>query len=225
MTFVQENKRAVVMLAVVVALALVVGAFMLLTGGSAQPEAGPVPKATPTATAEPEPEQTQSEGSFAPTNARSNNNPFAPLPGAEKDPAQDTKPAKSTKKTDSPSRSGGASSKGSFADPGNEANPEDPVPEPDPSDPADKDPQPVEPEPIDDPTTAPGDGKVSVKVLSVGADTVEARINGANVTLYLAVPDESGVIYMSNLGGGCAWLASPGDGARVTICQGQTETM
>lgn len=226
-TFVQENKRAVVMLAVVVGVALVAVAFMMLTGRSGEPEAGPVPKATPTVSPEPEPEETQAQGSFAPTTARSNSNPFAPLAGSDADSDTQTTKAKYTKRNNdapkSANSSGGDSSKGSFADPGTDDEPTDVIPEPDSPDPADNDPQPVEPQPVEDPVAA--DGKLTVKVLSVTADTVEARVNGTAETLYLSVPDALGVTYVSNLGGGCAWLAGSADGARVTICQGQTETL
>lgn len=228
-TFVQENKRAVVMLAVTLGLALVVGLVMLVTGGSSEPEAAPVPKAAPivTATTEPDVEQTQAAGSFAP-NPASTTDPFEPIAGSEESAAPEDTSQKSDKtpdrtapeSTDSKTASGntgGASAKGSFADPGTMAG----SGSGDGS--ADASPQPVAPQPLGQQEVP--EGAVLVKVLTVGPETLTARVNDEKATLYLSVPDTSGVTYVSPLGGGCAWLAMSGKQARVTVCEGETATL
>ncbi len=233
-SFVQENKRAVVMLTVAVGAALLVFLYMLLTGGSSEPEAAPVPQATPSAAATPgaEIEQTQAEGNFEPSSGGSQINPFEPLaqPSQSADSTTDSA-SKADRSTSSSGSSdtnpsgttGGSSSKGTFADPGNSgSNGKSNGKSNDKSDRGKKaTPKPVAPQPVDDADAVP-EGSAQVKVVSVAADSLEARVNGQKETLYLSVPDAAGVTYVSPLGSGCAWLALASKQVRVTVCEGET---
>jgi hypothetical protein len=82
------------------------------------------------------------------------------------------------------------------------------------------------PQPIGGKTT---DGQpteqVEVFVLDVKDSMAVVRINGSRTTLYLNVPDPSGVIFMSALDGACAWFSKADPNERFTICEGDSRQM
>ncbi len=83
------------------------------------------------------------------------------------------------------------------------------------------------PQPIGGPST---DGEeptaqVEVVVLDVKEAMTVVRINGSRSTLYLNVPDPSGVTFMSALDARCAWFSRGDVNERLTICEGDSRQM
>lgn len=64
-----------------------------------------------------------------------------------------------------------------------------------------------------------------ITVIQVRESVAVARINDVRTTLYLSVPDASGVTFVSSLGGGCGWFATSGAEDRLTICEGDTRQL
>lgn len=64
-----------------------------------------------------------------------------------------------------------------------------------------------------------------ITIVAVGESSAVARINDLRTTLYLNVPDASGVTFVSSLGGGCGWFAASGAEDRLTMCEGDTRQL
>ncbi len=64
-----------------------------------------------------------------------------------------------------------------------------------------------------------------ITIVDVGEVSAIVRINNLRTTLYLNVPDASGVTFVSSLGGGCGWFAASGAEDRLTICEGDTRQL
>lgn len=64
-----------------------------------------------------------------------------------------------------------------------------------------------------------------VSVVAIRLSTAVVRVNNTRTTLYLNVPDSSGVTYVSSLGGGCGWFTLAGTEDRLTICEGETRSL
>lgn len=71
----------------------------------------------------------------------------------------------------------------------------------------------------------PDGDRTELTVVEVRASQAVARINNLRTTLYLSVPDPSGVTFVSSLGGGCGWFTLEGAEDRLSICEGQTRQM
>ena len=231
--FAQENRRALVMLAVALVLA-VIAAFVLLLGrgGGGESESALVPRPTPTTepvAEEPEPSETGAVAVFEQAAPRTD--PFAPLAGTEED-----RRGAARSDIDNGAYKGSASARGSFVKPdtsGGEAGdaarqpervkspstaPKPKSDEPKPRTRADD--VPVVPQPIADPP-GPGDpGEVTL--VSVSPDEAVVRTMGERQTLALGVPGTTGITYLSWLGGKCAWMAGADATSRVTLCEGET---
>lgn len=67
--------------------------------------------------------------------------------------------------------------------------------------------------------------RVVVKLVEVRKNRAVARINGKRSYLFVGVPGDQHVTYVSSLGGGCIWLGRQGVEERIAICEGDTETI
>ncbi len=83
--YLQENRRAVVMLIVAVGIALLGGLYLLLSGGGEQTDLGPVPKGKPSPSATMETEEPTDPLLATNVGRGTNANPFGPLTGSEED--------------------------------------------------------------------------------------------------------------------------------------------
>jgi hypothetical protein len=71
----------------------------------------------------------------------------------------------------------------------------------------------------------PDGDRTELTVVQVRDSLAVVRINNLRTTLYLSVPDPSGVTFISSLGGGCGWFTLQGAEDRLSICEGQTRQM
>lgn len=226
--YLQDNRRAVVILAVLLAAAGLIGLFLVLTsGGSDEAETlSSVEHATPTPTAtqeDPGVSQTTTATTTRSVTRGSGANPFVPLPGTSDDPNADSNAPAANKNPDSNAPASSrevdpsSSSRKSSSDATSGSQNKDAAKE--------KTPKELAPQPIEkgaDASTA-----VAVAVIDVHPNYLLARVNGQRTTLYLNVPDPSAMMYVSPLGGACAWIArTDGDtGERVSICEGETQDL
>ena len=222
--YLQENRRAVVMLVVALCIAALGGLYLLLSSGEGDAQAQePVPHASPSVspTIEPvEPEQPTTDAIVTTVVGRSNANPFTPLQGSEdaaNEPTSSSPPKKSPSPSPTPSKTtqsspkdpvnvDGSTTSDSTKSDGKKKKPVDPVPKP-----------------IDNGKDA--EDSVPVTVLSLRQDYIVARVDGDRTRLYLAVPGVQGVTYVSPLGGNCVWLGRADKPARVSVCKGTTERL
>jgi len=220
--YLQENRRAVIMLVVALCIAALGGLYLLLSGGSSDAQAEePVPHASPTVspTVEPvEPAEPVTDAVVTTVVSRSNANPFTPLAGSESDandpgtsnpPKNTPSPSPTTKPPrNDPSNINGSTtsdSKSTGTD-GKKQKKVDPVPKP-----------------ID--KGADAEDSVPVTVLSLEDDYIVARVDGDRTRLYLSVPGVQGVTYVSPLGGDCVWLGRTDKDTRLSVCKGTTERL
>ncbi len=227
-TFVQDNRRSVIMLAVALGGLLLFVGFKLLSGGSAVPITAEPTHVPPSSEAAEPSEETvvqarQPRGVYR--------DPFAPLPAELKEDSDSgTQPSgggqssgkstakssgKSTEtqsssppsgivkgKTPTGSQSGDSETKKSKSDDsGSKA-----------------------PVPIGGGVKKEGES-TGITIVAVGESSAVVRINDMRTTLYLNVPDASGVTFVSSLGGGCGWFAASGAEDRLTICEGDTRQL
>ncbi|MBK6763735.1 MAG: hypothetical protein IPG68_10920 [Micrococcales bacterium] len=224
--YLQENRRAVIMLVVALCVAALGGLYLLVGGGGDDAQAEePVPHASPTAspTIEPvEPVQPVTDAVVTTVVSRSNPNPFTPLEGSEddaNDPGTST-PPKNTGASPSPSPS--PTTKTSRNAPKIDGSSTSDSTKPSDSDSKKKKVDPV-PKPIDKGKDA--EDSVPVTVLSLEDDFIVARVDGDRTRLYQSVPGVQGVTYVSPLGGNCVWLERAEKPARVSVCRGTTERL
>lgn len=228
--WVQENRRAVVMLAVAMSIALLAGLYLVLSGGNSPEELPPVtrvPLPRQPSRRTPQPRKQSSKwnplcasipgAAPAPT-------PFAPVEGGKKGTGSDTASEPTAKPTSKPSepRKDPASTTtrqdpAVHTSPSTKPSSKDPAPKPD-------DPQPVAPEPIGGPDK--NGEELLVRVVDVQPDVMTARVNGRRTKLYLNEPSEpGGLTYLAPLGGGCAWVGMPDTEVRFSVCKGKTERL
>jgi len=234
--YLQENRRAVIMLVVAVAVALLGGLYLLLSGGSESTDLGPVPQGqrdAPSPTVETE---EPVDPLVATVIGRGTNvNPFGPLAGTENDvansdsgsqtdsgskqstPTSKTTPTKTKSTTTDTDPSvtvdNGSSKKSDPVDLGGTDTGDD---EPK----ADKN---VVPEPIN--TGKDAEDGVSVTMVEVTGDYVVARVEGDRTKLYVNIPGAEGVVYVARLAGKCAWMGRIDSDVRVSVCEGKTEQL
>ena len=222
--YLQENRRAVVMLVVAVGIALLGGLYILLSGGGEQTDLGPVPKGKPSPSATMETEEPTDPLVATSVGRGTNVNPFGPLAGSEEDvsdsgsdtpnPTKQTSPKKTssygTTNTDpSATVDTGSSKKNDPVDvSGSDSSDETPK--------ADKT---VVPEPIHNGKDA--EDAVTVAVVEVAGDYVIARVQGDRSKFYINIPGDEGVVYVAPLGGDCAWMGRMDTEVRVSICEGK----
>ena len=224
--YLQENRRAVVMLVVALAIALLGGLYLLLSGGGDPVDTGAVPpgqRPTPTPTVEADEPTDPLVATVVGRGA--NVNPFGPLAGSEDGASEsestqsDTSSQKSSSKktssygttnTDPSATVDTGSSKSadpvdvSGADSGDDQSE------------ADKN---VVPEPIN--TGKDAEDGVTVAVVEVTGDYVIARVEGDRSKFYINIPGDEGVVYVAPLGGDCAWMGRLDTQVRVSICEGK----
>ncbi len=224
--YLQENRRAVIMLVVALSIALLGGLYLLFSGGSEVTDTGAVPKGTPSAPAPAVEIEDPTDPIVATVVGRGTTvNPFGPLAGSEENVADNTsdttKPTKqtSTKKsssygttnTDVSATVDNGSSKST--EPvdvgGTDTGDEEPK--------ADKN---VVPEPID--TGKDAEDGVTVAVVEVTGEYVIARVEGDRNKFYINIPGAEGVVYVAPLGGDCVWMGRLETDVRVSICEGET---
>ncbi len=230
--YLEENRRAVIMLIVAVCVALLGGLYLLLSLGGNEEEVAPIPhNDNPSAVQDTDPVTDESEAVESIYVARGTSaNPFGPLAGAQKQEkstsgtSSETSTSKSTtsstKKTNTPTTSTPPKkSSVENQEPALEPVPRqnDPAPKPD-------DPQPIVPEPIGGPGK---DGEeLLVRVIDVQPELMTARVNGERTKLYLNEPNElGGLTYLAPLGGGCAWVGMSDTEVRFSVCKGKTERL
>lgn len=227
-TFVQENRRSVIMLAIALGVLVLFVGFKLVSGGSAPP-----PSAEPTHVAPSSAPSEPTEDTVVQVRQPrgvSDRDPFKPLPAEldeDADAGTDTSgsggsPSKSEAKTSSGSavtepdpptdiakrntpagsQSGDAATKKSKSDDsGSKA-----------------------PVPIGGGVKKEGES-TGITIIDVAEAVAIVRINDIRTTLYLNVPDPSGVTFVASLGGGCGWFAASGAEDRLTICEGDTRQL
>ncbi len=224
--YLQENRRAVIMLVVALCVAVLGGLYLLLSGGGSE-ELTPVTKGEtpqPAVTVEP---VDQSDAIVTTVVSRgANSNPFGPLSGTETDAVTSSDSSKSSQKNSTSSSSTKSSSRTTVdvtttdttnnttvdvtgSQTGDETKPEEP--------------KNVVPEPIDNGKDS-GDA-IPVTLLEVQSDYVIARVDGDRSKLYISLPGTEGVTYVAPLGGGCAWLGRTDSEVRVSVCEGKTERL
>lgn len=224
--YLQENRRAVIMLVVALCVAVLGGLYLLLSGGGSE-ELTPVTKGEtpqPAVTVEP---VDQSDAIVTTVVSRgANSNPFGALSGTETDAVTSSDSSKSSQKNSTSSSTTKSSSRttvdGTSTDTtnnttvdvtgsqtGDETKPEEP--------------KNVVPEPIDNGKDS-GDA-IPVTLLEVQSDYVIARVDGDRSKLYISLPGTAGVTYVAPLGGGCAWLGRTDSEVRVSVCEGKTERL
>jgi hypothetical protein len=232
--YLEQNRRAVIMLIVAVCIALLGGLYLLLFNGGQEEEVAPIPhNNNPSAVQDADPAADESEAVESIYVARGTSvNPFGPLAGAQKqkaekstsDAASESTTSKSTPNSNSTKQS---TTQSSPAAPKNSSvgTKEPAPPQTDPGNPSEPDdPQPVVPEPIGGPGK---DGEeLLVRVLEVQPELMTARVNGERTKLYLNEPNElGGLTYLAPLGGGCAWVGMPDTEVRFSVCKGKTERL
>ena len=224
--YLQENRRAVIMLVVALCVAALGGMYLLLSGGGSE-ELTPVTKGEtpqPAVTVEP---VDQSDAIVATVVSRgANSNPFGRLSGTETEAAISSDSSTSSQKDNSSSSSTKSTSRTTVdvtttdttnnttvdvtgSQTGDETKPEEP--------------KNVVPEPIDNGKDS-GDA-IPVTLLEVQSDYVIARVDGDRSKLYISLPGTEGVTYVAPLGGGCAWLGRTDSEVRVSLCEGKTERL
>lgn len=220
--YIQENRRAVIMLVVALCVALLGGLYLLLSGGAAESEELP-----PVARHEqPQPEVTaepvdQTDTSVTTVVARGTGvNPFGPLTGTEEDAATSSDPTPSPTKTSStstPNKTATSDDPSSMVGTGpSKTEPRDEGG----SKTGDK-PESVVPKPINKGKDA--EDSVPVALIEVQADYVVARVDGGRTKLYISIPGTAGVTYVAALGGDCAWIGRTDVDERVSVCVGESE--
>ena len=228
--WVQENRRAVVMLAVAMSIALLAGLYLVLSGGNSPEELPPVTRGAPAETAVTEDTAAEEavvevEPAVRVYSGRGTSaNPFAPVEGGKKGTGSDTASEPTAKPTSKPSepRKDPASTTtrqdpAVHTSPSTKPSSKDPAPKPD-------DPQPVAPEPIGGPDK--NGEELLVRVVDVTLEVMTARVNGRRTKLYLNEPSEpGGLTYLAPLGGGCAWVGMPDTEVRFSVCKGKTERL
>ena len=222
--YLQENRRAVIMLVVAVGIALLGGLYMLLSGGGDATDLGPVPKGKPSPSATMETEEPTDPLVATSVGRGTNVNPFGPLAGSADDvsdsgsdnpnPTQQTSPKKTssygTTNTDPSTTVDNGSSKSTKPVDVSGSDSSDEKPE------ADKN---VVPEPIHNGKDA--EDAVTVAVVEVAGDYVIARVQGDRSKFYVNIPGDEGVVYVAPLGGDCAWIGRTDTDVRVSICEGK----
>jgi hypothetical protein len=224
--WVQENRRAVVMLVVAMCVAVLAGLYLLMSGGGDPEDLPPVPRTAPADVAPVEDigvEETDVDARSAVrvyTGRAANANPFGPIRGEDPNESQKGSETKTT---------------GKPADSNKRLPREDPVtttPRRDPGvkKPGSKDPRkpdedrgPVAPQLIDKGKDA--DNALLVRVVAIEGDWLVVRIEGKRSRLFLGEPGAQGVTYVAALGGGCAWMQQAESEVRVSICQGEAERL
>jgi hypothetical protein len=221
--YLQENRRAVILLVIALAVALLGGLYLLLSGGDpvdtgAVPQ-GQRPSPSPTMETEEPTDPLLATNVGRGTNA----NPFGPLAGSEEDvsdvesdtpePTKQTSPKKTssygTTNTDPSATVDTGSSKKTDPVDVSGADSGDEKPEPEKN---------VVPEPINNGKDAE-DG-VTVAVVEVTGDYVIARVEGDRSKFYINIPGDEGVVYVAPLGRDCAWMGRTDTEVRVSICEG-----
>ena len=238
MTFVRENKRAVIFLGVGLAVLCMFLFVKLFSGGSETEALAPAPRGTPSVTPTTvEAGSTQAPGSFVPAPRSDSGDPFQPLPGSKDASAQSGDPGSGSSKAASATKpsvkgsgsadrvSSGNSSGDTSGSSGDKRT--DNGTRKDPKKDVKKTPVPIAPQPLDGGKTTPSGkaGQPEVTLLKVGPDSADVRVDGQQETLFLSVPGSTGVTYVSPLPGGCAWMAAAGSADRVTVCEGETVTL
>lgn len=223
--YLHENRRAVIMLVIALAVALLGGLYLLMSGGGDVVDSGAVPQGQ-----RPSPSPTlESEEPTDPLVATvvgrgTNANPFGPLAGSEDDvsdsgteptsPTKKTSPKKTssygTTNTDPSTTVDNGSSKSTKPVDVSGSDSSDEKPE------ADKN---VVPEPIHNGKDA--EDAVTVAVVEVAGDYVIARVQGDRSKFYVNIPGDEGVVYVAPLGGDCAWIGRTDTDVRVSICEGK----
>ena len=223
--YLQENRRAVIMLVIAVAIALLGGLYLLMSGGGDPVDTGAVPQGQrPSPSATIETEEPTDPLIVSNVGRGTNANPFGPLAGSEDDVSDDgsdtPKPTKQTtpKKTSSygttntdPSATvdNGSSKKTAPIDvSGSDTGDEKPEP-----------PKNVVPEPIN--TGKDAEDGVTVAVVEATGDYVIARVEGDRSKFYINIPGDQGVVYVAPLGRDCAWMGRTDTEVRVSICEGK----
>jgi hypothetical protein len=234
--WVQENRRAVVMLAVAMSIALLAALYAVLSGGDSTDDLPPVTRGASSESVVTE--DTAAEEAVVEVQPAvrvysgrgTNANPFAPVDGENDGTDADATAKPTSKPTPKPTSNASTpnrdpavtttrsepsvkqptSNAPSTSDPGNPSEPDDP--------------QPVVPEPIGGPGK---DGEeLLVRVLEVQPELMTARVNGERTKLYLNEPNElGGLTYLAPLGGGCAWVGMPDTEVRFSVCKGKTERL
>lgn len=223
--YLQENRRAVVLLAVAVCVAVLGGLYLLLSSGADGEELPPVDRGAPAETTVIEEPVSDIQPAVRVYAGRGTNaNPFGPLTGSQDDASKSDSSTPSSPSASPTAKKSASTSKASATDTG--SNPSgstsgstgtDPAPEPV----ASTEPQPIEPEPID--TGKDSQDAVLVKLVDIREDSVIARVDGERTTLYLNEPGKDAVIYVAPLGGGCAWMGRTDTEIRVSVCKGKAE--
>lgn len=227
--WVQENRRAVVMLAVAMCVAVLAGLYLVLSGGASAEDLPPVTQGAPAETAVIE-DTAVEEGVIEVRPAvrvyagrGTSANPFGPIEGGEDGtPSDSDSTAKPTPKPTST-----ATTPAPRKDPAVSTTRQDPASiDPAPNDPAPKpvdkpDLAPIAPQPIEEGKDS--DSSVLVNVVEIDADSLVARIEGQRSRLYLNEPGELGVVYVAPLGGGCAWIGRVESDVRVSVCKAKAE--
>lgn len=220
--YIQENRRAMIMLVVALCIALLGGLYLLLSGGTEE-ELPPVAHGQTQQPAQPAEQVGQTEQSEAVITTAvvrgTGGDPFGPLSGTEEDVADpspsDSPSPKPTQNTPSKDTSASSDSQGNTS-----------TKPPDVSGSQDRDQSTPAPEKtvVPKPITR-ADDSVSVRVLQVGDEYVVARVEGDRTRLYLNVPGVHDVVYHAQLGGDCAWLGRATSEERVTVCKGVTQEL
>jgi hypothetical protein len=223
--YLQENRRAVIMLVVALGVALLGGLYLLLSGGGEPTDTGAVPQGqrpTPSPTVETE---EPTDPLVATVVARGSNvNPFGPLAGTEDDASDSGSEPTTTSKQSSPKKTssyGTTNTDPSAKVDNSPSTTSDPV-DVSGSDSADEKPtaeKNVVPKPINNGKDAE-DG-VTVAVVEVTGDYVVARVEGDRSKFYINIPGDEGVVYVAPLGGDCAWIGRTETAVRVSICEGK----
>ncbi|MCU0298426.1 MAG: hypothetical protein MUF33_07905 [Candidatus Nanopelagicales bacterium] len=227
--YLQENRRAVIMLVVALCFGALAGLYLLLSsGGEAESAGEPVPHQaapTPSVTVEELSGPQRTVVRYGRTG--SGVNPFVALEGTETDQASSTADS-SSESSDSTSSSSSSSS--STDSTGSYSNDEPASTAPDtstggtsddnaPDNSADSDPATDEPESV-----TVGDGP---KVVVIKTSEFEAvvKIDGERTTLYMNVPGPEGVTYIAPLAGACGWFGTPDSKVRVSVCRGEPQRL
>lgn len=214
-----DRKRLLVMLSLLGGLVLAGAVFFVLMsgGGSESPSAvqQPVPVATADEDLAPAPTRVKSRRA-APLPAAGARDPFDPLvkPEPSKAPSQSTKP----KPTSKPKSTSSDTKTKKDTKPADKSKPAPKTTD-----------KPKAPEKVDDTPELIGgggdDATVAVKLVAVLDDFLKVNVDGERSRLFLGVPGDSGLTYVSDLGGGCAWVGRQGADERVAICEGDTASL
>lgn len=227
--YLQENRRAVIMLVVALCFAALAGLYLLLSsGGEAESAGEPVPHQaapTPSVTVEELSGPQQTVVRYGRTGSGSN--PFVALEGTEEEQATSTSSQSSSTSSSTSTSSSSSASTGSTGSDTSGDGPAASVPDTSTGDSTDdsqdnttdKDSTPAEPEPI-----TVGDGP---KVVVIKTSEFEAvvKIDGERTTLYMNVPGPEGVTYIAPLAGACGWFGTPDSKVRVSVCRGEPQRL